>query len=108
MEELTLKNFDKKIKASKIPVIVYFNGSWCKPCKRFKQVLDEMKEELKYKIKVCSVDLEQESHLGQRFNILSLPTVLFFNKGKQVTRVDGAPTKIQLKKKIKEFFGIEL
>ncbi len=107
-KDLTLKTFETEIKDSKIPVLVDFNGSWCVPCKRFMKVLDEMKEDLKYKIKVCQVDLEKEAHLGEKYNILSLPTIIFFHEGKKVSQSEGALTATQLKKKIKELFNIEL
>ncbi|MBU0466329.1 MAG: thioredoxin [Nanoarchaeota archaeon] len=98
--DLDSKNFDKFIKDDKI--VVYFWATWCGPCKMMGPVFEETANELKDKTKFGKVDVDKQSELAQRFQVMSIPTLIFFRDGKQVDRTMGVTSKDELEKKLKE------
>ena len=98
--ELDSKNFDKFIKEDK--VVVDFWAEWCGPCKMMAPIFEESSEELKDKAKFGKVDVDKNSDLAQRFQVMSVPTTIFFRDGQQVDRAVGMLQKSDLAKKIKE------
>lgn len=87
---LTKQTYDGEVLKSDIPVIVDFWAPWCGPCQMVGPVIAEIAEEYAGKIKVCKVNVDEESELASMNAIVSIPTVLVFNKGVQVNKVVGA------------------
>lgn len=100
-KELTAKNFKKEVLESKEPVMVDFWASWCGPCKMMSPIVDELADEFKDKIKIVKVNIEEEE-LAQKYGIMSVPTFLFFKKGKAAEQAGGGMTKDALAKIIKK------
>jgi len=76
-------SFDEDVLNSDKPVVVYFWAKWCAPCKVLGPIIQELAEKYKEKIKFFKVDIDGNSDLSKRLNVLSLPTVKFFNDGEQ-------------------------
>jgi thioredoxin 1 len=88
-------NFDSIIK-DKRPVIVDFHALWCGPCKVQSPVLKDIVNELGDKIKVIKIDVDQNGHLANRYQIQSVPTLLIFKNGEEKYRQAGVHSKSQL------------
>lgn len=97
---LTSGNFDKFIKDD--TVVVDFWAEWCGPCKMMDPIFEETAKELKGRAKFGKVNVDDETDLAQRFNVMSIPTLLFFRDGGQADRTIGLISKDGLIKKIKE------
>jgi thioredoxin 1 len=80
-EELVLKN-DK-------PVVVDFWAAWCGPCKMVAPEMEKLAEKYEGSVEVVKVDVDANPRLSQAFNILSIPTIAFFQPGKQPMGVVG-------------------
>ena len=70
--------FDAEVLQSDIPVVVDFWATWCGPCKMIAPILDEVAAEMDGKVKVVKVDVDQNNQTAGKYNIMSVPSLLFF------------------------------
>lgn len=87
----------------KLPAIVDFYADWCRPCRMFAPILEEVAKTYKGQIKVYKVNIDNEPELAQVFGVQSIPTVLFIPVGKQPAIQPGLLQKEQLEQIVKEF-----
>ena len=91
--QVTEQNFEAEVLKSAQPVIVDFYADWCGPCKMIAPALEEIAGELTGRVKVAKVNVDEQSALAQRYNVQSLPTLLYFQNGEVVSQVIGATSK---------------
>ena len=92
IKNLSLDNFDNEISSSNIPVLVDFWAEWCGPCKSLGPILEEISKDLKDKLQVVKVNLDENQDLAMKYSIRSIPTLLLFKEGKLVdTKVGLLP-----------------
>ncbi len=87
---VTRENFEAEVKNSDIPVIIDFWAEWCVPCKMIGPVLEEISEEFKGKLKVAKINVDEAGELASEYGVISIPTLMVFNKGEMVTQQVGA------------------
>ena len=100
---LTSSSFDETVKSSTTPVLVDFWAEWCGPCKAIAPVLKELSTELVGKLTIAKLDVDAHGDIAQRFNVMSIPTLLIFNNGEVQKRLVGAKGKSQLLQELAEF-----
>ncbi len=100
--ELTAEKFDATVK--KGDWVVDFWASWCGPCKTMGPEFEAAAREMKGKVHFGKVNVEDHFELSDRFNIMSIPTTMFFRNGKMVGAHTGAASKEQILKLVKENF----
>ncbi|MCL2202295.1 MAG: thioredoxin [Oscillospiraceae bacterium] len=88
---LTAENFEETVGNGK--VLVDFWAQWCGPCRMLGPVIEEIAEEVGERAVVCKVDIEEESALAARFRVMSIPTVIVFDNGVEVSRFVGVKPK---------------
>lgn len=91
--QITETNFESEVLHSSQPVIVDFYADWCGPCKMIAPALEEIAADQQGKVKVAKVNVDDESALAQRYNVQSLPTLLYFQNGQVVNQIIGAASK---------------
>ena len=96
------KNFEIDVLNSEKPVLVDFWAEWCGPCKTIGPALEEISEEMKDKIKVVKINIDDNPTTPQNFNVRGIPTLLIFNNGKVIAEKVGALPKSMLSEWIKE------
>lgn len=99
--DVTDQNFETEVIKSSTPVLVDFAAEWCGPCKRLAPIIDELAKEFAGKVKMARLDVDENQSCASRFNIMSVPTMIFFKGGKQVDQVVGLVQKKNLEEKIK-------
>ncbi len=102
---VTKTNFNTEVISSPVLVVADFWAEWCGPCKMIAPVLRDLADEYKDKLKVAKIDVDQEPELASQFNIVSIPTLLFFNKGQVVKQQIGAVPRHALEKIIKDMIA---
>ena len=98
MIELTSKNFDSEVLKSDVPVVVDFWATWCGPCRIFSPIIDEVSKSYEKKAKFGKLETDDNSDIAARYNIMSIPTVLLFDKGEIKAMSVGALPKDSFKK----------
>lgn len=93
---LNLDNFDNEIANTEQLVLVDFYATWCGPCKMLSPIITEIANEYSDKVKVCKVNVDENQDLALKYNILSIPTLLFFKNGKIVKTSIGFSSKEEL------------
>lgn len=91
---LDKENFNDLIKDK---VLVDFFANWCGPCKMLGPILERANGD----IKVIKVDVDKFENLSQQYGVMSIPTLILFDKGKEVKRNVGFISQDQLEKFIK-------
>lgn len=93
-------SFQAEVEQQQGLVLVDFWAEWCGPCKVIAPVLDQLAVEYAGKIKVAKLDVDANQQTPMRFNVRSIPTLLFFKGGRHVDTVIGAVPKAHLVGKI--------
>ena len=83
-------------------VLVDFWASWCGPCQIVAPVLEQLAGEYVGRAKVAKVDVDANQRTAMRFNVRSIPSILFFKDGRHVDTVVGAVPTSTLEGKIKQ------
>ncbi len=82
--------------------VVDFWAEWCGPCRLVAPVMEQLAKEYADKLRVAKVDVDANQQVAMRYNIRSIPSILFFKDGKHVDTVVGAVPKAYLERKIQE------
>ncbi len=98
--QITESNFEAEVIQSPVPVLVDFWATWCGPCKMISPIVDQVAVEMAGKAKVGKVDVDGNAALATRFNVRSIPTLLFFKGGELKDTVVGATSKDNIVKRL--------
>ena len=95
-------DFKTEVLDSDIPVVVDFWAEWCMPCKMIAPVVDELSKDYKGKVKFAKVNVDDNTQLATDLHVMSIPLLVFFKNGTEITRMVGANPKQAVQKEIEE------
>lgn len=87
MQNVVLSNFDTAIK-SNVNVIVQFSADWCGPCKKLTPILENFADN-RDDVTVYKVDISDQTDLASKYNVRSIPKLVFFKNGNQTNEKIG-------------------
>jgi thioredoxin 1 len=105
---LTASTFDEVINSSDTPVVVDFWAEWCGPCKVIAPTLAEIAHEQSGKLTLAKLNVDDHAEIAMRYKVMSIPTLLVFDKGEMKKRMVGASGKGQLMRELEEFLPSSL
>lgn len=99
--EITDANFEAEVLKSDLPVLIDFWAAWCGPCRAIAPIVEELARDYKGKFKVGKLNVDDNEKVPQTFQIMSIPTLLFFKDGKVAGQIVGAVAKAKIEGELK-------
>ena len=89
---ITNDNFDTDVLKASDPIVVDFWAEWCGPCRAIAPVLEELSEELKGKVKIVKLNVDENPSTTVKYGVRSIPTMILYKNGEAVDMKIGAGT----------------
>ncbi|WP_300465077.1 thioredoxin [Desulfobacula sp.] len=102
---VTDHDFDREVMASTLPVLVDCWAPWCGPCRSMGPVLDALAVKYRARLKIAKLNVDENSGIGSRYSISSVPTILLVKNGRVIDKLIGALPKEQLESQIARILG---
>ncbi len=103
--EFTDDNFETEVLQSDVPVLVDFWAPWCAPCRQIAPVIDELATEYAGRVKVGKVNVDNNQAVAQKYDVMSIPTLIIFKNGEDVNRIVGVQPKSRLQSALEAVQG---
>ena len=102
MAEVTITddNFEKEVAKHKGAVMVDFYAPWCGPCKMMAPVIEKLAKEYKGKVKIAKLDVDDNTDTASKFEVQSIPTIVFFKDGEVTDKLIGFQSEENLREKL--------
>ena len=99
MLEVTADIFEQEVLKSDIPVVIDLWAPWCGPCKALTPLLETVAAEYEGKIKAVKLNIDESPAIAAKYQIMSIPTLLFFKDGKVESQIIGLVSKNKISSK---------
>jgi thioredoxin 2 len=96
-------NFDAKVLGSPLPVLLFAWANWCPTCRSAMPVIDDFAKDSKGKIRVGKLNVDSNQGISSTYNILSVPQILVFDKGRLQETMPGAMLKHEIMMKMARY-----
>jgi len=99
---VTDDTFESEIERHHGVAVVDFWATWCGPCRMIAPILDQLATEYAGKVKVAKLDVDTNIKTATRYNVRSIPLLLFFKDGKVVDQIVGAVPRTHIESKLQQ------
>ncbi|MBK8597406.1 MAG: thioredoxin [Holophagales bacterium] len=105
LQEFTAANFDQVVLKSSKPVLVDFWAVWCGPCRQVAPVVEALAGKWGETVVVGKVNVDDHPSIAEKYNIMSIPTLMLFKDGAVVERVIGFASQSALEQKFQQYIA---
>lgn len=102
---VTDASFATEVERSPLPVLVDLWAEWCGPCKMIEPVVDELAAEMAGRLRVAKLNIDENPSTAQRFDIRSIPVLLIFQSGREVDRIVGVVSKMEIARRLERWLS---
>ena len=102
---VTDSDFDQQVEKADGLTVVDFWATWCGPCRMIAPILDQLAVDYAGQVKIAKLDVDANIKTATRFNVRSIPMLLFFKGGKVVDQIVGAVPRPAIEAKLKQHVG---
>ncbi|HER43461.1 MAG TPA: thioredoxin [Candidatus Eisenbacteria bacterium] len=102
VKKITDETFGTKVIGSRSPAVVDFWATWCEPCRKLDEVLEQMASEYDGRVSFFKVDVNESNATASKYAVRSIPMLLFFNGGEIVDQAIGSLSKEMLEEKLQK------
>jgi thioredoxin 1 len=99
-KEVNSSSFEAEVLQSELPVLVDFWAPWCGPCKALTPTIDKLASELDGKVKIVKLNIDESPEIAGKYSIMSIPTLLIFDKGNVSDQLVGLVQKEKIMDKL--------
>jgi thioredoxin 1 len=100
-QDISDADFESAVLNSKRPVVVHFWAEWCGPCRMIASALDEFAATMNREVKIVKLNVDENSATPEKYNIMSIPTLMLFKNGGLASSQVGASPKRKLEQWIR-------
>lgn len=100
--DVTDVSFEKEVAKSDLPVLLDLYAVWCRPCQMVAPVVEGLAERYGGRFKFCRMNVDQNPETANKYNVMSIPTLIFFKGGQAIETIVGAVPERALVEKIDE------
>ncbi|WP_330924993.1 thioredoxin TrxA [Candidatus Sororendozoicomonas aggregata] len=93
---VTDSSFKEEVLKAESPVLVDYWAEWCGPCKMIAPVLDEIAQDYEGKLKICKLNIDENTETAPKYGVRGIPTLMLFKNGSVEATKVGALSKSQL------------
>ena len=98
--KVTSNNFNQEVLQNKDTVLIDFYADWCGPCKMLSPIVDEVAEE-NNDIKVVKINVDETQDIADKYDIMSIPTLVVMKNGQEKNRSVGVIDKSEILELVK-------
>jgi thioredoxin 1 len=98
--------FEQDVLKSDRPVVVDFWAEWCPPCRMLAPTFEELAKRYEGSVRFVKLNVDENTSVPQRFGIKGIPTLIFFDEGREVERVVGATGKDALARIVDKYVKV--
>jgi thioredoxin len=102
VKKITDETFSTKVIGSRSPAVVDFWATWCEPCRKLDEVLEQVAFEYDGRVSFFKVDVNESQATASKYAVRSIPMLLFFNGGEIVDQAIGSLSREMLEEKLQK------
>jgi len=100
-------NFEQEVLKCETPAVVDFWAPWCGPCRMIAPITAKLAEEYHRRVKFCKLNVDENPLSATKYQVMSIPLLLFFKGGKVIEQIIGAVSESAVRSKVEAVRGTQ-